>query len=66
MRLAENVIVLGIAVLVWTFTQPSLEQMETLSLGWIIQIWLRNLVLMFLVAGSLHWFFSCAKPKANA
>jgi lathosterol oxidase len=65
MRLAENVIVLGIAVLVWTFTQPSLEQMETLSLGWIIQIWLRNLVLMFLVAGSLHWFFFMRKAQGK-
>ena len=65
MRLAENVIVLGIAVWVWTFTQPSLEQMETLSLGWIIQIWLRNLVLMFLVAGSLHWFFFMRKAQGK-
>ena len=46
LRLAGNVIVLGICLTVCTFTQPALEQMKTLSLGWIAQIWLRNLVLM--------------------
>jgi len=50
---------------VWTFAQPALEQMETLSLGWIAQIWLRNLVLMFVVAGSLHWFFFMRKGQGK-
>jgi sterol desaturase/sphingolipid hydroxylase (fatty acid hydroxylase superfamily) len=65
LRLAENVIVLGICLAVWIFTQPALEQMETLSLGWIAQIWLRNLVLMFVVAGSLHWFFFMRKGQGK-
>ena len=65
LRLAGNVIVLGICLAVWTFTQPAFEQMETLSLGWIAQIWLRNLVLMFVVAGSLHWFFFMRKGQGK-
>ena len=65
LRLAENVIVLGICLAVWIFTQPALLQMETLSLGWIAQIWLRNLVLMFVVAGSLHWFFFMRKGQGK-
>ena len=65
LRIAENLIVLIIAMLVWTFIQPSLEQMQTLSMGWSAQIWLRNLVLMFLVAGSLHWFFFMRKGQGK-
>jgi lathosterol oxidase len=65
LRLAGNVIVLGICLAVWTFTQPALEQMVTLSLGWIAQNWLRNLVLMFVVAGSLHWFFFMRKGQGE-
>jgi lathosterol oxidase len=37
--------------------QPSLAEMETLALGWIAQIWLRNIILMLLVAGGLHLYF---------
>jgi lathosterol oxidase len=65
LRIAENLIVLIIALLVWNFTQPSLDQMQTLSFGWIAQIWLRNLVLMLLVAGSLHWFFFMRKGQGK-
>ena len=65
LRLSGNVIVLGICLAVWTFAQPALEQVETLSLGWIAQIWLRNLVLMFVVAGSLHWFFFMRKGQGK-
>tara|TARA_B110000908_G_scaffold38047_1_gene45794 strand:+ start:4276 stop:4848 length:573 start_codon:yes stop_codon:yes gene_type:complete len=65
LRIAENLIVLVIALLVWNFTQPSLDQMQTLSFGWIAQIWLRNLVLMLLVAGNLHWFFFMRKGQGK-
>ena len=65
LRLWGNVIVLGICLAMWTFTQPELEQIETLSLGWIAQIWLRNLMLMFVVAGSLHWFFFMRKGQGK-
>jgi sterol desaturase/sphingolipid hydroxylase (fatty acid hydroxylase superfamily) len=65
LRFAGNVIVLGICLAVWTFTQPAPLQMETLSLGWIAQNWLRNLVLIFVVAGSLHWFFFMRKGQGK-
>lgn len=55
--LAENVILVGIALVSWAWFQPSMEAARTLSLDWIAAIWLRNMVLMCLVAGGLHWFF---------
>lgn len=45
------------AVFAWIHPDP--EAMRTLAWGWVGQIWLRNLVLIFLVAGGLHlWFYT--------
>lgn len=63
--LAENAILVGIALVVWAFFQPSLETTKTLSLDWIAGIWLRNMVLMTLVAGGLHWFFYIRRGQAE-
>lgn len=47
------------AWVVFAWFQPSIEEMRSLSLEWIGQIWFRNLILIFLVAGGLHlWFYS--------
>ena len=53
----ENLLILSIALICYTFFQPSLETMSTLHWSWIAGIWLRNMVLMSLVAGGLHWYF---------
>ena len=47
------------AWLVHLFLQPDLAAMKTLELGWISQLWCRNMVLLILVAGGLHlWFYT--------
>ncbi len=55
--LAENAILAVLATLCWAFLQPSLETTATLAPGWIAGIWLRNMVLMIVVAGGLHLYF---------
>ncbi|MCR9087087.1 MAG: sterol desaturase family protein [Rhodobacteraceae bacterium] len=55
--IAENSILAVIALVCWTWFQPPLAEMQTLSLSWIGQIWLRNLILIVLVAGGLHLYF---------
>jgi len=65
LTIAENVIVLAIALATWAWLQPPLEEMRTLSLDWITQIWLRNLAIMALVAGGLHWFFYVRKGQGS-
>jgi len=55
--LAENVIVLVIALICWRWFQPSMAQAQVLAPGWIAQIWLRNMVLIGGVAGGLHLYF---------
>lgn len=54
---AENTILMVLVLVSWTWFQPPLEETKTLAFGWIAEIWVRNLVLIGLVAGGLHWFF---------
>lgn len=56
-NLAENAILVGVAYISWTWFQPSLDEARTLSFGWIAEMYIRNLVLLTLVAGGLHLFF---------
>ena len=52
--LGENIVIATLAWVCWVALQPPLEAMATLSLDWIALLWLRNLVLIALVAGGLH------------
>ena len=49
MRIAENTILIGVALITWAFFQPSLETTATLSFGWIAGLFLRNIILISLV-----------------
>ena len=50
---------LALAYAVYTWFQPSWEAMQSLSPGWIAHIWLRNVILICLIAGGLHlWFIT--------
>lgn len=55
--IGENLIITALACLTWWFFSPSLEQAAQLEFSWVAGIFLRNLVLMTLVAGGLHLFF---------
>jgi len=47
---------IALAVVTWNYLTPSLAQMSSLEPGWMALIWLRNAVLLTLVAGGLHWW----------
>jgi len=55
--ISERLLILGIAVISLVYFQPPLAVTKTLAFDWIAQIYLRNLVLMILVAGGLHLYF---------
>lgn len=60
--ISMTVIELALATAVWHWLQPAPEAMTTLGLGWMAQIYLRNLVLVILVAGGLHlWLYTFSK-----
>ena len=45
---------MAVPVLTWLYFKPSMETMKTFSFGWIAYIFIRNLVLITLVAGAWH------------
>ena len=55
--IAENSIILILAIATWYWLQPPLEETRNFSFGWIAQMFIRNLVLMTIVAGGLHLYF---------
>ena len=50
----ENLIIVGLAYLAWKYFQPSLEQTISLEFGWVVKIFIRNIILISVVAGCLH------------
>ena len=54
---------LGLAMASWFFFTPSMESMATWSVDWVGLIWLRNAVLLTLVAGGLHWWLYMRKTQ---
>ena len=61
--LTENVLLVGLAALTWFYLQPPLEDVKTLEFGWIAQMYLRNLVMITLLAGGLHLYFHVWKRQ---
>lgn len=62
---SENLIVLSLALVSWAYFHPSLEQCREFGWQWIGLIYIRNLVLMMLVAGGLHVYFYVLKAQAR-
>ena len=46
---------LVLSLIIWKWLLPPEDQMATLQANWILQIWVRNLAVLTLVAGGLHW-----------
>ncbi len=55
--IAENSIVAAIACISWFWFQPPLEEAKTLAIGWIAELYIRNFILLLVVAGGLHLYF---------
>ena len=51
---ATRFIMLGLAIITYTFFTPALERAQTLTFDWVFEIWLRNFVILLVVAGGLH------------
>lgn len=45
-----------LAVFVWAFLTPDLSSAQELSMGWIAQVWARNIGIMLVFAGGLHLY----------
>lgn len=57
--ISERLLLVGVAFLSWYYVQPSLQVSQDFAVGWVAQMWVRNLILMTTVAGGLHlWLFT--------
>ena len=55
----------SLAAFTWYFLQPAMERCVALEPGWIAQLFARNLVLIFIVAGGLHLYFYVFKLQGT-
>ena len=55
--ITRNLLFLLFAIGVYNILLPDLEAMQTLSLSWILPAFIRNVVLLTIVAGGLHLLF---------
>lgn len=63
--ITRNVLFLLMAVCVYGFFLPDMEEMSTLSLQWIVTVFVRNALLISLVAGGLHLFLFTFRRQGN-
>ena len=64
--LSERLIILFLSILSWFFFHPALVRCQVFQFDWVAQIFIRNLVLMFLVAGGLHLYFYVLRGQDDA
>lgn len=55
--ISEKLIIVLTACISWVYFQPPLDVAQQFSFDWIALMWLRNFVLIMLVAGGLHLYF---------
>jgi sterol desaturase/sphingolipid hydroxylase (fatty acid hydroxylase superfamily) len=63
--ISDRLIILLISILSWIYFHPTLARCREFEIDWIAQIFIRNLVLIFLVAGSLHLYFYVFKRQSD-
>ena len=61
----ERLIILLLALLSWFFFHPALIRCQVFQFDWIAQIFIRNLLLMLLVAGGLHLYLYVYKKQGD-
>ncbi|MAV01365.1 MAG: desaturase, partial [Rhodobacteraceae bacterium] len=65
LSLSERILMVAVAIVLWFFVYPSLEETKDFHFSWIFEIYFINLTMMILVAGSLHYFFYIRKSQGN-
>ena len=63
--ISERMVILFLSIISWAFFHPSIERVVTLQFDWVSDIFLRNLLLMILVAGGLHLYLYTFKAQGN-
>jgi len=62
---SERLIILLLAIICSSFFQPALADTQQFSLTWVAGLYVRNFLLMCLVAGGLHWYLYIARKQGD-
>jgi len=54
---------IAVASLLWFFLTPDKSTMQSFSFSWVAFLWLRNALVLALVAGGLHWWLYIKKSQ---
>ena len=65
LTLSERMMMVILAIALWLWAYPSLEQTREFAFGWVFQVWAINIALMLFVAGGLHWYFYIRKGQKD-
>lgn len=60
-----RIVMLALAFVLWRWASPSPETAATLAPGWIIQLWLRNLAVVAVVAGGTHLYLHTFRRQGD-
>lgn len=60
-----NTIFFALAAATWFFLQPGLDACRTFQPGWIAQMFLRNMALLWLVFGGWHFYLYTIRGKSH-
>jgi len=63
--LPYNLFYMVVPIITWLWFTPSMEVMKTFAPGWIAYIFVRNTVLIFLVAGAWHGWLHIKKAQGT-
>ena len=63
LQITSLTVCFAIAVVAYVWFLPPLEAMKTFAPGWILTLWLLNVVPQTLVAGTLHWWLFIRKGQ---
>ncbi len=65
LQMTSLVVCMGFALAAWLWVLPPLEQMQQFAPGWMARLWLMNLGMQCLVAGTLHWWLYMRKGQGS-
>ena len=65
LSLSERMMMLILALILWYTVYPSLETAQSFAFGWVFQTWAINMIVMLVIAGSLHWYLYMRKGQGK-
>ena len=60
-----GIIYMAVPIIIWRFLTPPLETMKVFEFGWMAFIFMRNLVLILLVAGAWHLWLQVKRAQGT-